>query len=177
MCHGLMSRGSVDVSEEPGSHLEEGGFLRSTVAHLTLAVVAVVVVLVVAAMIAVYLYRSSRNKPLEVAIYPGATLVNSETVYRGFDHQQYTSSDPFDKIEQFYAARKDITCEPQYSVVEQVPGQTAPRKEGHIFTRCQIDHSGWGMTQYTTIVIQPVYDENQNLTGQVTIDVQRHWGG
>jgi len=70
-----------------------------------------------------------------------------------------------------------MVCEPQYRVVEQMPGQKEPRKEGHIFTRCQIDHSGWGMTQYTTIVIQPVYDQNQNPTGQVTIDIQRHWGG
>jgi hypothetical protein len=34
-----------------------------------------------------------------------------------------------------------------------------------------------GMTQYTTIVIQPVYDQDQNPTGQVIIDIQRHWGG
>ena len=165
------------MSEQPVSHSGERGFFQSTIVRLTLVVVAAVIVLVVAAVIAAYLYRSSRDKPLEVEIYPGAALVNSEKLYDGFDHQQYTSTDPFEQIERFYAAQKDMVCEPQYRVVEQMPGQKEPRKEGHIFTRCQIDHSGWGMTQYTTIVIQPVYDQNQNPTGQVTIDIQRHWGG
>jgi hypothetical protein len=165
------------MSEEPVSHPKERGFFQSTVVRLTLVVVAVVVVLVVAGVVAVYLYRSSRDKPLKVAIYPGATLVNSEKINDGFDHQQYTSTDPFEEIEQFYMSRKGMVCEPQYSVVEQVPGQTELRKEGHVFTRCQLDHSGWGMTQYTMIVIQPVYDQDQNPTGQVTIDIQRHWGG
>jgi hypothetical protein len=165
------------MSEEPVSHPEERGFFQSAVVRLTLVVVAIVIVLVVAIVIVVYLYRSSRDKPLKVAIYPGATLVNSERVNDGFDHQQYTSTDSLEKIEQFYMDRKGMVCEPQYSVVEQVPGQSEPLKEGHIFTRCQIDHSGMGMTQYTTIVIQPVYDQDQNPTGQVIIDIQRHWGG
>lgn len=167
----------MNVSEQSVSRPENKRFFQSTIVRLTLVAVVIVVVLAVAAVIGVYLYRSSRDKPLEVPIYPGATLVNSEKLYDGFDHQQYTSTDPFEKIEQFYADRKGMTCEPQYSLVEQVPAQTEPRKEGHIFTRCQIDHSGLGMTQYTTIMIQPVYDQDQNPTGQVTIDIQRHWGG
>jgi hypothetical protein len=167
----------MNVSEESVSRPEDKGFFQSTIVRLTLVAVAIVVVLVTAAVIGAYLYRSSRNKPLQVPIYPGATLVNSEKVYDGFEHDQYMSADPFEEIEQFYADRKGMACEPQYSVVEQVPGQTEPRKEGHIFTRCQIDHSALGMTQYTTIMIQPVYDQEQNPTGQVTIDIQRHWGG
>jgi hypothetical protein len=50
-------------------------------------------------------------------------------------------------------------------------------KEGHLYTRCQIDRSWLGMTQYTTVVIQPGVDEAGSPTGEIVIDVQRYWGG
>ena len=167
-----------DQMQPAGERQDHTGrsFWQSGVVRLALVVTAVVVVAVVVGALALYSYRSSRDKPLNVAVYPGAQLVASEVRYDGFDHQQYVTTDPFEKIEQFYVAQDDMDCEPQYATVEDRPGQE-PLKEGHVFTRCQIDHSGWGITQFTTVLIQPVIDENQTPTGEVLIDVQRTWGG
>ncbi len=140
-----------------------------------LSALAVLAMLIVIAVVVFLALRASRNKPLDVAIYPGAQLVNAEKLYEGLDHQQYVSSDSFEAIETFYAAQKDMDCERFYRTVQERPGQE-PLKEGHIRTRCQVDHSGFGVTQYTTITIQPVFDQNEKPTGEVIIDIQRYWG-
>lgn len=165
------------MSEEPVSNDKptDRTLKQSTMVRLALAIAVIGVVLVVVGVIAFFSYRANRNKPLEVDVYPGATLVNDERLYDGFDHQQYVSTDSFDEIEAFYDRQDDMDCERQYRVVEERPEQE-PLKEDVLYTRCQIDHSGLGMTQYTSIVIQPVFDDGQNPTGQIMIDVQRHWG-
>jgi len=165
------------MSEEPVSNKNhtDRTLMQSTMVRLALAVAVIGIVLVVVGVIAFFSYRANRNKPLEVKVYPGAALVNEERLYDGFDHQQYVSTDPFEEIEAFYDRQDDMECERQYRVVEDRPGQE-PLKEDVLFTRCQIDHSGLGMTQYTSVVIQPAFDDNQNPTGQIIIDVQRHWG-
>ncbi len=165
------------MSGEPVSNQEQAdrSLMQSPMIRLALGVVIVGIVLIVAGVVTFFSYRASRDKPLKVKTYPGAVLVNAETVSAGFDHQQYVSDDPFEDIEQFYAGQNDMVCERQYRVVEERPGQD-PLKQDVLFTRCQIDHSGLGVTQYTSIVIQPVRDADQVPSGQVVIDVQRHWG-
>jgi hypothetical protein len=151
------------------------GLMQSRMVQLALVVVAVGIVLIVAGVVVFFSYRASRDKPLKVKLYPGATLVNSETVSGGFKHQQYVSDDPFEDVEQFFAKQDDMVCQRQYRVVQTRPGQE-PIKEDPQYTRCQIDHSGLGVTQYTTVLIQPVRDANDAPTGQIVIDVQQHWG-
>ena len=151
------------------------GLLQSPVLRFVLALFVLVVVIIVGVVIVFLSYRVSRDKPLKVKPYPGAVVVLDEKVFDGFDHQQYMSMDSMEQIEAFYDQQKGVGCERQYQSVVERPGEE-PLREGHIFTRCQIDRSGYGMTQYTTIVIEPAYDEAGNPAGQVIIDVQRHWG-
>ena len=101
------------------------GCLSSRLVRTVLIAVVVVVVLAAIAVVVVLALRDSRDKPLDVAIYPGARLVNHETLYDGFDHLQYYSDDPFADVEAFYLERKGMTCEPQYRMVEERPGQDA----------------------------------------------------
>lgn len=152
-----------------------GGCLSSRLVRVVLVAVVVVVALAAIAIAVVLALRASRDKPLEVAIYPGARLVNHETLYDGFDHLQYYSEDPFAAVEAFYFERDDMDCVRQYRTVEERPGQE-PLREGHLSTRCQADRSGYGVTQVATVLIQPVYDATEQPTGQVVIDIQRYWG-
>ncbi len=148
---------------------------RGRSARLVLVGVAVFLVLIVAAVVIVLALRASRDKPLDVPIYPTAQLVNHERLYDGFDHLQYTTGDSFEQVEAFYLARKEMDCERLYRIVEERPGQE-PLREGHYATRCQVDRSAYGITQFASVLIQPVYDADERPTGQVIVDVQRYWG-
>jgi hypothetical protein len=143
--------------------------------RLVLIAVAVVVVVVGVTIAAVLALRASRDKPLDVAIYPGARLANHETLYDGFDHLQYYTDDAFPAVEAFYLEGEGMECVRQYRTVEERPGQE-PLREGHLSTRCQIDRSGYGITQVATVLIQPVYNLDGQATDQVIIDIQRYWG-
>ncbi len=143
--------------------------------RLTLIGVASFLALIVLAMVIVLALRASRNKPLKVIVYPAAQLVNHEVLYDGFDHLQYVTGDPFEQVEAFYLTRKEMDCERLYRTVEERPGQE-PLREGHYATRCQVDRSAYGITQFATVLIQPVYDADERPTGQVIVDVQRYWG-
>ncbi|MBN1679123.1 MAG: hypothetical protein JW966_02445 [Anaerolineae bacterium] len=156
------------------SETSERGLFQSNLIRLVLVLLIVGVVLVVVGVVGYMQYRSSRDKPLKVDTYPGAQLVGNEVLYDGYDHQQYVSSDPIDTIEQFYA-KQDMDCEPQYATIVERPGEE-PVREGYLYTRCLRDRSSLGMTQYTTVVLQPEQDEAGNATGQVVIDVRRYWG-
>lgn len=157
----------------PGQALPSDRRGRSV--RLVLVGVAIFLALVVLAVVIVLALRASRDKPLDVAIYPAAELVNREVLYDGFDHLQYVTSDPFEQVEAFYLDRREMDCERLYRIVEEQPGQE-PRREGHYATRCQVDRSAYGITQFATVLIQPVYDEDERPTGQVIVDVQRYWG-
>jgi hypothetical protein len=146
---------------------EERTVLQSKVVRLALGLLIVGVIIIVAGVIIYLAYRSSRNKPLEVDVYPGAQQVSSE-VLEGFDHQQYQSSDSIEKIEKFYTDQ-DMDCEQQF--------QTINGQAQHLDTRCVIDHSFLDISQYTRVIIQPQVDEAGNATGTVIIDVRRYWGG
>jgi hypothetical protein len=153
-----------------------GGFawgkllIRGVLALFVIGIVGAVI-----GVIAFLSYRSSRDKPLEVKVYPGAVMVNDEVIYDGYDHQQYLTSDPIESVEAFYDGQDDMECERQYQRVQQIEGED-PIREGYLFTSCIIDHSGLGMTQYTKVVLQPRYDDAGGATGEVIIDVQRYWG-
>lgn len=151
-----------------------GGLLQSGIVRLTLAVVVLGALVIVGTLAALYLYRQSRNKPLDVKIYPGAQMITEEVVYDGLDHHQYVTDAPFADVEAFYGAQKDIMCEPQYTMVQERDGTTY--REGHLSTTCRIDRSGFGVSQYAIITIQPILDDAGNPTDQVMIDITRHWG-
>lgn len=144
--------------------------IRGVLVLFMLGIMAVIV-----GVIAFFSYRSSRDKPLEVRAYPGAELVNDEVIYDGYDHQQYTTTDTVEAVEEFYNDQDDMECERQYQRVSEQTG-TDTLREGYLYTSCMIDHSGFGITQYTQVVIQPRYDDDGNVTGDVIIDVRRHWG-
>jgi hypothetical protein len=163
------------VSSESATGSPEYGLWQSRVVRIVLGLVVIGVIVIIAAVIGLLMYRESRNKPLDVDVYPGVQQVSDERLYDGHDHQQYVSTDPVDEIEAFYADQDDMECKRQYQTYVERPGEE-PLKEGYLYTRCLIDHSTLGMTQYTTVVIQPVTDESGQATGQVVIDVQRFWG-
>ncbi len=154
---------------------EEGGsLLQSGMVRFTLVVMVVVALLVVGVLAWLYLYRQSRNKPLEVEIYPNAQMITQETVYEGLDHRQFVTDAPFADVEAFYGAQEGIICEPQYTMVQERDGTTY--REGHLSTTCRIDRSGFGVSQYAIITVQPILDDDGNPTDQVMIDITRHWG-
>lgn len=151
------------------------GRQRGRSVRLVLMGIAVFLALIVVAVLIVLALRASRDKPLDVPVYPAAQLVNREVLYDGFDHLQYVTGDPFEQVEVFYLGRDGMDCERLYRVVEERPGQE-PLREGHYATRCQVDRSAYGITQFATVLIQPVYDADERPTGQVIVDVQRYWG-
>ncbi len=153
---------------------EDGGLLQSGMVRFTLVVMGVVALLIVGVVAWLYLYRQSRDKPLDVAIYPGAQMITEETVYDGLDHHQYVTDAPFADVEAFYGTQNAIICEPQYTTVQERDGTTY--REGHLSTTCRIDRSGFGVSQYAIITIQPILDDAGNPTDQVMIDITRHWG-
>lgn len=152
-----------------------GGCLGRRSVRLVLIAVAALLALIAVIVVAVLALRDSRDKPLEVVIYPAAQLINHERLYDGFDHLQYVTGDPFEQVEAFYLARKEMDCKRLYRVVEERPGQE-PLREGHYATRCQVDRSAYGITQFATVMIQPVYDQDGRPMNQVIVDVQRYWG-
>ena len=136
---------------------------------------AVIVLLLGGAAVAGYLYvRWSRNQPPNLKTFPGAVQVIDESAAEGRDHQQYAVVAPVSEVEQFYADQ-DLTCQSQYaSVTAGVDGE--PVREGYLYTRCLADRSLLGFTQYAVVLIQPQYDPAQVSSGEVVVDVQRHWG-
>ncbi len=154
------------------------GLLNSLMVRVTLGLVILVVVIVVVVAVVFSSMRSSRNKPLKVKVFPGATFVDEEKLNDGFgnhDRQQYTTTATLDEIEQFYDRQKDMSCKRYSGTVVNDSGEQT-QAEGHVFTNCKVDHSGWGITQYATVLIQPVYDEGLNPTGDVLIQIERYWG-
>ncbi len=146
---------------------------RSGALRLALLALVLVGVLIVAA-VAGYLYvQWSRTQPPDVAMFPGATVLLEENAVAGQDHQQYSVVAPVSEVERFYIDH-DLTCEPQYASVTEDEGGELVR-EGYIFTRCLVDRSLLGFTQYAVILIQPRYDPAQLDEGEVVIDVKRYW--
>lgn len=148
---------------------------RISVVRLLVLAVGLGVIAAVIAAVAYYAYRESRDGPLQVKVYPGATQTINETVREGYDHQRYVTTDSLEKIEQFYAGQDGMACEPQYAQIIEQPGAD-PIKEGYLYTRCIKDRSSLNMTQYTVILLQPVVDGSGSPTGEIVIDVERHWG-
>ena len=120
------------------SDTSERGVFQSNLIRLVLVLLIVSVVLVIVGVVGYMQYRSSRNKPLEIDIYPGARLVSSEVLYDGYDHQQYVSPDPIDTIEEFYG-KQDMDCEPQYATITERPGEE-PVREGYLYTPVSYTH-------------------------------------
>lgn len=140
---------------------------RRNMLRFVVGLIILVVIVVVIGAIAYSSYRSSRGKPIKVGVYPGVQQITDEVIYAGYDHQQYLSGDPIEQIEAFYNNRNGLKCERQYDY-RQEPAL-------YLFTSCIVDRSSLNMTQYTKVVIQPAMDDAGNPTGQVVIDVQRHW--
>ncbi|MBI5958655.1 MAG: hypothetical protein HY866_07970 [Chloroflexi bacterium] len=162
----------TDSAEPPRS------LLQSWLVRITLGVVILIVLVAVVGGLVFSSQRSSRNKPLNLKVYPGATLLGSETFNDGFsnhDRRLYSVMVPVEEVEQFYDKQDDVSCDQYFGTVVGV-FENSPEIEGHVYTRCIVDRSGWGITQYSTVLIQPMYDENQNPTGQVAIVIDRYWG-
>ncbi|MBN2305351.1 MAG: hypothetical protein JXQ72_12775 [Anaerolineae bacterium] len=142
---------------------------QRTMVRLVIGLVIIAVIAIVIGGIVYLSYRSSRGEPIKVKVYPGAQEISNEKISDGYDHQQYVSTDPVEQIEVFYGSQDDMNCTRQYDYSRD-PAE-------YQFTSCIIDKSSLDMTQYTSVVIQPVHDESGNLTGQVVIDVKRYWEG
>ena len=161
---------SAPQSESHRAVLPESRLVRAV-----LGLFGLVAVVAVVGAIALLLMRSSRNKPLEVEMVPGARQVAGEVLSDHADHQQYISTAPIDEIVAAFARQDDVVCHDQYArVVDQPDGE--PLREGYLYTSCLLDRSWLDMTQYNEITIQPQVDEGGQPTGEVLIDVRRHWG-
>lgn len=159
-----------------GDELGPPPLLQSRIVQMTLALSALLVVVALVAGGVYWYMRSSRDKPLELDTYPGAQLVNDEVIRPGHDHQQYIATDPIEQIETFYDDQDGVTCQRQYGEVREDPETGELIREQHLFTVCDIDRSWLDMTQYTTVTIQPTYDDADQPTDHIVIDVQRRWG-
>lgn len=165
---------NVPPDEEPAGR----GLFESLLVRVTLGLVVLVVVIGVVGAIVFYSMRSSRNKPLNVKVFPGATLIEEQQLDDGFDHHDrrlYSSMATLEEVEAFYDKQKGVSCKPYTGSIVDGSGAII-QAEGHNFSRCEIDHSGWGVDQYTTILIQAMYDDAGNPTSQVAIEIQRYWG-
>lgn len=156
------------------------GLFQSLMVRITLGLVVLIVVIAVVGAIVFFSIRSSRNKPLNVKVYPGAALVGSQKLNDGFGHHDrtlYSVTAALEDIEKFYTKQKGMSCRPYFGkVVDNAGNET--QTEGHVYTNCEVDHSlsRLGITQYTTILIQPDYDASLNPTGKVFIQIERFWG-
>ena len=112
----------------------------------------------------------SRSQPPDVARYPGAQEVAAEVLAAGRDHRQYAVIAPMADVEAFYEGQDGMTCSRQFA------GEGGNEGAGrHVTTRCLLDRSLLGFTQYATVVIRPTYDPAQEPSGEIVIDVQRYW--
>jgi hypothetical protein len=165
-------------SSEPMPERSARGPLQNWLVRLTLGLVALVILVALVGGLVFSNQRSSRNQPLNPKVYPGATLEISETLNDGFgnhDRRIYTVVAPLLDVEQFYDKQKDSDC---VAYTGTLTFDNAPdlAVEGHAAMRCTFDRSGWGITQYSTVLIQAIYNDQQQPTGQIAIVVDRYWG-
>lgn len=119
--------------------------------------------------------RASRNRPLDVPLYPDAREIGRERVYDGLQRVQYVVDAPLDAVDGFYHAHEGMVCQRQYARVSERPGQE-PLREGHVFTRCQLDRSWLNLTQYAIVTIRPIAGDNGEPGEATLIDIEQVWG-
>ncbi|NDJ76896.1 MAG: hypothetical protein GYB65_11610 [Chloroflexi bacterium] len=161
-------------------HAARGGVLQSNFSRITLIVFAVVVVLFVAGILIFLALRSSKNKPLDVAIYPDAVPIREDPPGSGDDYEfrRYLSADTMQAIESFYAGQNDFDCTEYYGNTNQQVNRIV----------CQHDEVWLDMTRSVIVTIAPLEGELEEplektsedfeaiMDAQTVINIQRYWG-
>ena len=134
--------------------------------RLLLIVVIIGVVVIVGVFLAYTAFRSSRNVPLGVAIYPDARQVASVTLDQGHSKMRYVSDSPAEEVGNFYVQEMGNECT---VLTNEAPGPDEPA----ISYRCVKDGSSFFVTQYTIVIVQPGVGD---YAGQTLIDVDQVYG-
>lgn len=134
--------------------------------RLLLIIVIVIVVVIAGAFLAYTAFRSSRNVPLSVAIYPDARQVANVTLEQGHSKIRYVSDSSADEVGTFYVREMENNC-------TVLTNEAAGPDEPSISYRCVKDGSSFFVTQYTIVVVQPGVGE---FAGQTLIDIDQVFG-
>lgn len=153
------------------------GLLR--IVRLLVAITAVVVFVAAGLLLLLSLQRSSRNTPIAVDYYPGATLV-SESAEAGRDSRSYVTTDSLQAVFTFYAGKygqlpyrssnpegldADRGCRKVYA--DEQPSEAL----GRWFARCIVDNSEGDATQILRITMN-----HQAADSTSFIVYEREWG-
>lgn len=167
---------SVSESVEEGPS-RPSGLLR--IVRLVVAITAAVVFVAVGLLLLLSAQRSSRNAPIAVDYYPGATLV-SESAEEGRDSRGYVTADTLQAVFTFYASRygqlpyrsvnpegvdADRGCRKIYA--DEQPNEAL----GRWFARCIVDNSEGDTTQILRITMN-----HQSADSTTFILYEREWG-
>ena len=161
-----------EAQEDPGISFM-GSLLRSRPIRILLLSVGAVIICLLVMAVALDLFKSSRNQPMGVDVYPGATLV-SEEAQPNFDRRFYSTSDTVQQVLNFYAGRlpkDDINgCKKIYT------DKTPSEQPGHYFAQCVVDNSVLDISQRLSITINYQAEKGtQNF--KTFFAVERNWGG
>lgn len=138
-------------------------------------VLGLIILVIIAAVVFVIYYNVTRtrlDKPMEVNKYPDAQLVFEEKLLDGSDRLYYEiDSDDVggvdglaQRVEKFYRD-EEYTCRALYD------------NSVYVYSTCLLEKTNFlGFDRFNRIMIVPLRDENNNLTGDVGIDVRRSWG-
>lgn len=137
-------------------------------------VLGIVGIIIIGAIVLIIYYNLSRirlDKPMDVEKYPDANLVYEDSPFDGADRQYYevkgdvnTVNEIAQKVERFYAD-EDYTCRALYDNAE------------YVYSTCLLEKTNfWGFDRFNRILIVPIRDGNDTLTGSIGIDINRSWG-
>jgi hypothetical protein len=132
--------------------------------------------LIVGAVVFFFIDRASHQTPLEIDPYPGS-IDRGQTRHSDISRSEFfqvTGVSPEDvlnfyqgKMDSFY----DANTEPELKSCKRFPtiGDHPEYTRGDpgivpYEFRCLFDRSGFNVTQYTTVIIQPGIDDNQGST-------------
>lgn len=149
--------------------------LRSPVVRIALVTLIGLIVLIVLVVIGISVLKGSRDRPINVEVYPGAALVTKSELPRS-DSFVYSTGDSVQQVLNFYAERHGFSaddsdgCKKIYltNPVSEAPGKSQGR--------CEISNSFLDVSQILSIKIDYVTDAN-GKNGKTMIAIDRNWGG
>jgi hypothetical protein len=145
--------------------------LRNPLVRIVLIGIIAIIVVILVLIVSVFSMRAARNRPLDVATYPKASLVTKKEGAQS-DSLTYATTDSVQDVLAFYDSKiaKDDTngCKKIYS------GTEVSEEPGKVSGRCVLSNSFMDSAQNLSIQIDYVSD---GQSGKTIILIERSWGG
>ncbi len=149
--------------------VEAPPLLSSPVIRITIVVVLLLVAVVCVGFIVLNAQVAARQQPIEVEMYPGASLAAQRSMGPGRDELLYTSDDDAEEVADFYRERYDRSDDDKCVRVNNDVNSEGPAFE----VVCNVDHSIVNARQSAIITIQP--NVSTEYAGQTVIYIERAW--